>query len=197
MLENIRLSFQGVWSHKMRSLLTMLGIIIGIASIIAIASTIQGTNEQLKQNLLGAGNNTVNVKLCRSDSEYEFDNYSGIPAGVPVFSENDREKMLDVEGVEDIAFYNSRSYSSDIWYQNTNLQGASIMGIDSHYLNTCGYEIRTGRSFIEKDYTDFRRVAILDDTAATSLFQEESPLGKTIELEWFSLYRCRCGTEKG
>ena len=83
MLENIRLSFQGVWSHKMRSLLTMLGIIIGIASIIAIASTIQGTNEQLKQNLLGAGNNTVNVKLCRSDSEYEFDDYTGIPAGVP------------------------------------------------------------------------------------------------------------------
>ena len=78
MLENIRLSFQGVWSHKMRSLLTMLDIIIGIASIIAIASTIQGTNEQLKQNLLGAGNNTVNVKLCRSDSEYEFDNYSGL-----------------------------------------------------------------------------------------------------------------------
>ena len=92
MLENIRLSFQGVWSHKMRSLLTMLGIIIGIASIIAIASTIQGTNEQLKQNLLGAGNNTVNVKLCRSDSEYEFDDYSGIPAGVPVFTESDREK---------------------------------------------------------------------------------------------------------
>ena len=70
----------------MRSLLTMLGIIIGIASIIAIASTIQGTNEQLKQNLLGAGNNTVNVKLCRSDSEYEFDDYTGIPAGVPVFT---------------------------------------------------------------------------------------------------------------
>ena len=78
----------------MRSLLTMLGIIIGIASIIAIASTIQGTNEQLKQNLLGAGNNTVNVKLCRSDSEYEFDDYTGIPAGVPVFTESDREKML-------------------------------------------------------------------------------------------------------
>ena len=181
MLENIRLSFQGVWSHKMRSLLTMLGIIIGIASIIAIASTIQGTNEQLKQNLLGAGNNTVNVKLCRSDSEYEFDDYTGIPAGVPVFTESDREKMLAVEGVEDITFYTSRSYSSDVWYQNTNLQGASIMGIDNHYFNTCGYEIRTGRSFLDKDYTDFRRVAILDDTAATSLFQEDSPLGKTIE----------------
>ena len=45
MLENIRLSFQGVWSHRLRSFLTMLGIIIGIAAIIAIVSTIKGTNK--------------------------------------------------------------------------------------------------------------------------------------------------------
>ena len=55
MFENIRLSFQGIWSHKMRSFLTMLGIIIGIAAIIAIVSTIKGTNEQIKKNLVGAG----------------------------------------------------------------------------------------------------------------------------------------------
>ena len=47
MFENIRLSFQGIFSHKVRSLLTMLGIIIGIASIIAIVSTIKGTIEQI------------------------------------------------------------------------------------------------------------------------------------------------------
>ena len=47
----------------MRSFLTMLGIIIGIASIIAIVSTIKGTNEQIKQNLVGAGNNTIDIKL--------------------------------------------------------------------------------------------------------------------------------------
>ena len=59
MLENIRLAFQGIWSHKMRSFLTMLGIIIGIASIIAIVSTIKGTSEQIKEDLIGSGNNTV------------------------------------------------------------------------------------------------------------------------------------------
>ena len=59
MLENIRLAYRGIWTHKMRTLLTMLGIIIGIASIISIASTIQGTNEQIKQNLIGAGNNPM------------------------------------------------------------------------------------------------------------------------------------------
>ena len=63
MFENIRLAFQGIWSHKMRSFLTMLGIIIGIASIIAIVSTIKGTSEQIKDNLIGSGNNTVNVTL--------------------------------------------------------------------------------------------------------------------------------------
>lgn len=48
MIENLKLSFKGIWSHKLRSLLTMLGIIIGIAAIIAIVSAIQGTNERLK-----------------------------------------------------------------------------------------------------------------------------------------------------
>ena len=63
MLENIKLSFRGVWSHKMRSFLTMLGIIIGIAAIIAIVSTIQGTNKQIEKNLIGSGSNTVKVEL--------------------------------------------------------------------------------------------------------------------------------------
>ena len=45
--ENISLAFQGIWNHKLRSFLTMLGIIIGIASIITIVSTIKGTNEQI------------------------------------------------------------------------------------------------------------------------------------------------------
>ena len=80
MLENVRLSFQGIWSHKMRSFLTMLGIIIGIASIISIVSTIKGTNEQIKQNLIGAGNNNVTVSLKQGDGDYWMDN--GLPSGV-------------------------------------------------------------------------------------------------------------------
>ena len=67
MFENIRLSFQGIWSHKMRSFLTMLGIIIGIAAIIAIVSTIKGTNEQIKENLIGSGENTVEVALYQGE----------------------------------------------------------------------------------------------------------------------------------
>ena len=87
MLENIRLSFQGIWSHKMRSFLTMLGIIIGIASIISIVSTIKGTNEQIKNNLIGSGNNTVEVALWQG-TQWELEIYSSadIPTGIPEVS---------------------------------------------------------------------------------------------------------------
>lgn len=182
MLENIRLSFQGIWSHKMRSFLTMLGIIIGIASIISIVSTIQGTNEQLMQNVIGAGNNAVSIPLSRSsDYEMSFD-YESVPYGVPVIGEDTRAKLLEVEGVEDATFYTSRSYADGIYHQNTALQGAKVYGIDMHYFNVKGYIVRTGREFVEDDYTNFRKVVILDQTAASSLFQEENAVGKTIEI---------------
>ena len=71
MFENIRLAFQGIWSHKMRSFLTMLGIIIGIASIIAIVSTIKGTSEQIKEDLIGSGNKTKQDMLYDEDKTYD------------------------------------------------------------------------------------------------------------------------------
>ncbi|MDO4453116.1 MAG: ABC transporter permease [Eubacteriales bacterium] len=181
MIENIRLSFQGVWSHKMRSFLTMLGIIIGIASIISIVSTIQGTNEQIKKNLIGSGNNTVSVKLSQGEWDYEIA-YNGIPNGVPVISEDTRQEILQLPEVENVSLYTARTYADGIFYKNQALQGANIYGIDENYFDTAGYIVRTGRQFIESDYTMFRKVAIIDDTAATSLFQDENPLGKTIEI---------------
>ena len=86
MVENIKLAFYSIWVHKMRSALTMLGIIIGIASIIAIVSTIKGTNEQIKENLIGAGNNVVTVELCQDGSPVDM-SYTQIPAGISEVSD--------------------------------------------------------------------------------------------------------------
>ena len=94
MFENVSVAFQGVWSHKMRSFLTMLGIIIGIASIITIVSTIKGTNEQIKENLIGSGNNAVVVQLCQDDYPYEMQ-YMPVPDGVLPMTEDTREALLE------------------------------------------------------------------------------------------------------
>lgn len=182
MLENIRLSFQGIWSHKMRSFLTMLGIIIGIAAIIAIVSTIQGTNEQIKQNLIGSGNNTVDVQLYQDDWTYETE-YYGIPDGVPVISDETLEEIMDIEGVEKASLYNSRQGYDTVCYKNTTLSGGYVMGVDKNYFDTCSYIIKEGRGFADRDYDNFQKVAILDEDSASSLFQGEDPVGKTIEIK--------------
>lgn len=182
MIENIRLSFQGIWSHKMRSFLTMLGIIIGIASIISIVSTIKGTNEQIKKNLIGSGTNTVQIQLYQGDYQYEM-LYNGLPDGIPVRDETTMEKIKSVKNVEDAAFYTSRSdYNNSVYYGNNSISGSQIFGVDNSYFTTNGLVLKSGRTFVDSDFTDFHAAAIIDADTADSLFDGENPIGKTIEI---------------
>lgn len=182
MIENIRLSFQGIWSHKMRSFLTMLGIIIGIASIISIVSTIKGTNEQIKKNLIGSGTNTVQIQLYQSDYQYEM-LYNGLPDGIPVRDETTMEKIKSVKNVEDAAFYTSRSdYNNSVYYGNNGISGSQVFGVDNSYFTTNGLVLKSGRTFVDSDFTDFHAAAIIDADTADSLFDGENPIGKTIEI---------------
>ena len=182
MIENIRLSFQGIWSHKMRSFLTMLGIIIGIASIISIVSTIKGTNEQIKKNLIGSGTNTVQIQLYQGDYQYEM-LYNGLPDGIPVRDETTMEKIKSVKNVEDAAFYTSRSdYNNSVYYGNNGISGSQVFGVDNNYFTTNGLVLKSGRTFVDSDFTDFHAAAIIDADTADSLFDGENPIGKTIEI---------------
>ena len=143
MLENIRLSFQGIWSHKLRSFLTMLGVIIGIAAIIAIVSTISGTNEQIKQNLIGAGNNNVKVTLMQGGGEYWMDN--GAPAGVYEIGQEQQQEIRELPHVESASFYRYRSYVDGVASGEHVFSGGSLYGVDRNYLDTVGYLVYAGR----------------------------------------------------
>lgn len=182
MFENVRLSFQGIWSHKMRSFLTMLGIIIGIAAIIAIVSTIKGTNEQIKQNLVGSGENTVEVSLFQGEWQYEM-SYNGIPAGVPLVADEVVEQLFEIPHVENVSRYVSRQDYNGVYHLNTGLSGGYVKGIDANYFDTCSYIIKDGRGFTENDFTAYRKVAILDEDSAEALFQGEEAVGSTIEIQ--------------
>lgn len=167
----------------MRSFLTMLGIIIGIAAIIAIVSTIQGTNEQIKQNMIGNSGHTVKVQLYQDGMPYEISDWMGSPEGIPVYDGETLDEVLKVENVLDAAFYNLRSeYNESIFYGNTALSSSQIYGIDTNYLRVAGYQILKGRGFIQEDIDAKRKVAILDETVSRSLFESENPVGKTIEV---------------
>ena len=181
MIENIRLAFQGIWGHKLRSLLTMLGIIIGIAAIITIVSTIKGTNEQIKENLIGAGNNVVTVQLNQGGYAYDM-SWSEIPQGVRLITEETRQELEKISGVDSVSLYHARNYAEGVFYLNTQFNG-EVFGIDSHYLNVYGLQVKNGRGFTDADFAHFRKVALVDTNTVTTLFGGESPVGKTIELQ--------------
>lgn len=181
MYENIRLSLRGIFSHKLRSILTMLGIIIGIASIIAIVSTIKGTNDQIQTNLIGSGVNTVNVRVSQSDWEYDFD--MGIPSGFKKVSKEQKESISKIKGAISSSYYNKRQTYDGINRGRISLSGANIYGIDENFLKTQGLVISNGKGFSKFDIDNESKIVLLDQSSAEQLFLGESPIGKTIELK--------------
>ncbi len=181
MRENLRLSLQGIWSHKMRSFLTMLGIIIGIASIISIVSTIQGTNEQIQKNLIGAGTNLVEIQLYQGDWTYDA-TYNGIPEGISAVSEDTLARINDLNEVESAALFTYRNMYDGLFYNNEMINGANLLGVDENYLGTADYVLEEGRLFIEDDFKNFRNVIVIDDVMADGLAGDTSPVGEVIEI---------------
>ena len=180
MFENIHQAFQGIWSHKLRSFLTMLGIIIGIAAIITIVSTIKGTNDQIKQNLIGSGTNAVVVSLYQG--EYTYDVSGGqIPDGVGVISEETRQALEKLDGVSRVSLFRKREWGSSAFYLGTEFSG-KVIGIDPYYYSVYGYRLCYGRDFLEEDAENHRKVAMLDTTAVTTLFPGENAVGKILEI---------------
>ena len=180
MLENVTLSFQSIWAHKIRSLLTMLGIIIGIASIITIVSTIKGTNEQIKKNLIGSGVNAVVIDLYQNDYEYNMQ-YSGNPDGVRLVTRDDLKEIESISNVRCASAFNKRSYAENVFYKNTAYSG-EVYGIDSNYFRIYGYTVSSGRGFLPEDYSKMRKVVLIDSVTSRSLFSGEDPIGKTLEI---------------
>ena len=180
-MENIRLAFQGIWGHKMRSVLTMLGIIIGIAAIITIVSTIKGTNEQIKENLIGSGSNVVTVQLYQDNYTYDF-SYNPVPREVSVMEESIKDELEMLDGVSEVAIFNKRDWSEYVSAGTYEFTGVTY-GVDQDYMQLQDYQISYGRGFSQADFDNFRKVVILDKKAASALFPGKYPVGQTMEIK--------------
>lgn len=170
-------------SHKMRSVLTMLGIIIGIASIIAIVSIIQATSDMLKGSLVGTGNNTV--KMCfydKNDSWSVYNTYyNGKIEGVSEIPDEAIEQINELDGVVNTSAYYFMEYSLDIYY-NAKSTYESIYGVQPEFLDMYGLKISKGRGFTQDDIDKKNKVVILDTSDASALFENEDPIGKSITI---------------
>ncbi len=181
MWENIRSSLRGIWSHKLRSFLTTLGVIIGIASIIAIVSIVEGTNRKLERSLVGSGNNVTTVALSQDSWPYDFS--SGVPSGIPVVSEGLLQQVRQLDGVEGATAYRTRQSWNGAYYLDRPLGEGTITGISDSFLDTMQFSVARGRDFTAGEYARGGKVALVDESTVENLFDGADPLGLAIEIQ--------------
>ncbi|WP_033154379.1 ABC transporter permease [Pseudobutyrivibrio ruminis] len=182
MLENLRLAFRGIWTHKLRSFLTMLGIIIGIAAIIAIVSTIEGTNQQIKENLIGSGSNTVDIQLYQNDWPLDL-SYSEAPFGVPQVSDEAISEIRDLDEVKSASKYANRQVYDGVYYLNNSMNGGYVKGVETDYFSTANLTVKDGRLFTEEELKNYKKVCVVDDGVVEDLLHNDEPIGKILEIQ--------------
>ena len=174
--ESIKMAIDGMVSNKLRTLLTLLGIIIGVGAVIAMVSLGFGVKEQIKENISRLGSNLLIV-------QYGGRTATGarIQAGSGARLTYDDAKAIEknIDGIKYVAPIVSRGYQLVVGNQNwtTNVQGSTPNIIDIR-----DYTVEEGRNMSDHDMAGKDRVCVIGKTIVDNLFPEGDPVGKTIRI---------------
>jgi len=176
--ENIRLAISGLGDHKFRSFLTMLGIIFGVASVIAMLSIGEGAKREAiaKYQDLGVNNVIIREKKM-TDAEIE-EVRAKFSQGLSI---KDANMVLElVPGVERIAA--QAEINTDVKYADKSVK-STVIGITPDFFLMMNYRLKAGEFVSENHYTKRMKVCVLGAGVAASLYQQDNPVGKMIKIE--------------
>ena len=188
LFDNIRLAFGSLWANKLRALLTMLGIIIGIGSVIAIVTLGDSLTGSITDSLQGFGINNITVSLQRKSEDDETTGGAvrmfGLenPSSEDLFTDAMIEEFRMVYPEQIYAIALSRSLGSGQVQQDDTTVQVSAMGVNEEYALANDLELLHGR-FI-KDSDGERQIAVVSDVFCESVFGTSgaSVLGQEFEL---------------
>ena len=162
--------------NKMRSMLTSLGIIIGVSAVIIMLAIGSGTSKKIASDMESMGSNLLMVRSASANS-------GGVRMGSgtkPTLTLKDAEAIeKNARGILAVAPYSSES--KQLTYGNQNWS-TSIGGTTASYLFIRNYEILSGRNFVAEDNKNSSKVAIIGNTVATELFGDVDPIDKTMRI---------------
>jgi putative ABC transport system permease protein len=176
-IEFLRLASESISSNKMRSLLTMLGIIIGVASVIIMISISAGTEASIEEQITGLGSNLVYVTTSFMRGGARMGPGGGAQEGGLVF--DDAFAIAEeVNGVAAVVV--EQSSSETVKAGSVVLEDVTILGSTPDFPSVRDMEIEEGRYFNQRAVDRTQKVAVLGSTLATELFGEEDPIGRTV-----------------
>jgi putative ABC transport system permease protein len=178
--ENIRIAFDSLRLSKLRSALTILGVVIGVATVMAMAAIVQGIRDQIVTTIEVAGPTTFYVLKKFSQTPLNPDN---LPKDVRI-----RPDLVEAEA-ERIRRLPEIGYAS-LWAQTlariaaegVRTQNVAIMGADDGFTRIQGGELTSGRWFTRAELLAGSPVAVLQTEAARNLFGRERTIGRTVQI---------------
>ncbi|MDE3073864.1 MAG: ABC transporter permease [Chloroflexota bacterium] len=173
--QNLRVAFRALLSNKLRAALTMLGVIIGVASVIALVSVGDGAQARVEGQISALGTNLLQVQALPPRIA-GVAQQRGASANLTV---DDVAPLRTLKGVARVAPEMSRGFQVVYQRQNTNVQ---VVGTTEDYPEIRKAAVAAGRFISSLDVDDGSLVAVLGDSAASDLFGAEEPVGKTIQI---------------
>ncbi|MBU3161736.1 ABC transporter permease [Clostridium frigoris] len=169
-LESLKMAISSILSNKMRSFLTMLGIIIGISSVITIIALGNGGKNYIGEEFAKMGSNTVTLNVDPSKVEQISD----------YFTLDDVKQIKDRIGT---AKYISPTVSKKGTARtDTKTSTANVTGVNTDYALISNVEIVYGRFLNEREVEEGKSVAVIDQTSAIALFGTDDAVGKSFKL---------------
>ncbi len=172
-----RLALRSLLLNKVRSLLTMVGIIIGVGAVIILTSLVGGLEKQIKQTFESLGTNSLFVFAGN------VGNGDGGPTGLPVnkLTYETVNKLKIIPGVVHASAIVELSGSAV--YGNKELKNVELRAVDSNFDQMYNLELTRGRFFNQGEVSGGKMVAVIGETVRKELFPNQDPVGKELKLK--------------
>ena len=174
--ESFLMAWASLVANKLRSLLTMLGIIIGVAAVIALVSIGNGVKQDIEDSISSLGSNLL-VVLPGAPRTPGARSSQGSMKSLKI---SDYEAIAKLEGVKAASPMTNGSYV--VIYQNKNWT-TSVAGVNANFQDVNNWTMTSGRFFSDKNVQNRERVAVVGQTVVKNLFADEDPVGKEIRVK--------------
>lgn len=173
LLENVKMALSSVLAHKLRSILTMLGIIIGVASVILVVAIGQGGEQLLKTSITGPGN-TIEVYYEPSEEELMSNPNAYMNAA---FTQEDVNSLSNIPEVKKVVAASSEYFSTRYREETAD---TSVNGINQAYMEVNNLKVESGRNLVEADFIGGTRVGVISSELKKEMFDKIEPLGEVV-----------------
>jgi putative ABC transport system permease protein len=167
-IQGFKMAIKSILSNKLRSLLTMLGIIIGVTAVIALVALGQGATKSVTEQVQSLGTNLLTVNILGRGSTSTM---------------TGSEAVAMADNVEGIKYIAPVSTQSTTLKYGTNSVSVSVIGTNSDYALVKDYSVAAGRFLAQIDLDVYQKVAVIGSTTATDLFGFTSPVGEYILIQ--------------